>query len=123
MRRLMKKGSEGTKRAPIRSRARPAKAASISPLVLALMIWIGRDMARAVASTSFNAVSPLCGGRIGERGHARGCRYELAQQRQPLRPQFTDEIIGAGRVAARPGEVRDETNPHRVFANGKDNGN
>src|SRR6516165_11853012 len=46
-----KDASAATKRASGRSRARPAKAASISPLVLALKAWICSPMTRAASCT------------------------------------------------------------------------
>ena len=58
-RRLAKNASGPTKRASARSRARVAKAASISRPVLALRTWICSPMARAAGSTSLNVVSAV----------------------------------------------------------------
>src|SRR5262249_2048136 len=56
---LVNKGSLATKRASGRSRARVAKTALISRLLLALWTWICNPMARAAGSTSLNARSPV----------------------------------------------------------------
>src|SRR4029453_2298335 len=56
-RRLLKNPSPSTKRASHRSRATAAKAASISPLVLALITWICSPRTRAASGTSFNVAS------------------------------------------------------------------
>ena len=66
-RRLVKRGSPLTKSASGRSRTKVAKAASISPPVLALRTWTCSPMARAAASTSLKEVSAVAGiGRIDE---------------------------------------------------------
>ena len=59
MRRVVKKGSMSTKRASGGSRAKVAKAASISRLVLALRTRICNPMARAADCASLDVVSEV----------------------------------------------------------------
>jgi hypothetical protein len=54
-------------------------------------------------------------GRIEEHGHARDCGHQHPQELQPLRRQFGCKKIDASRIAAWPGEARDEAEPDRVF--------
>jgi hypothetical protein len=42
------------------------------------------------------------------------------QKPQPLGRHLLEEIVDAGRVAARPGEARDKTKVNRVFADTED---
>jgi hypothetical protein len=46
--------------------------------------------------------------------------HQFAQQPKPLGFDLLGEKVGAGRVAARPGEVGDQTELHRVFADAED---
>ena len=122
-RRLVKKGSAPTKRASGRSRARVAKAASISRLVLALRTWICSPMARAAASTSRNVVSVFAAlAGLTSTATRAGCGHQLAQEFQPLCHQLATEKIDPRQVAARPGEAGDKTEPDRVFGDDEDDG-
>jgi hypothetical protein len=44
------------------------------------------------------------------------------KQLQPLRHQFDREIIHPGQITARPGEARNQTHSHRIFADREDHG-
>ena len=80
-------------------------------------------MARAAASTSRNVDFGIRRiGRIDEHGNACSRGHQLTQEFQPLCHQFGREKIDARQVAARPGEARDQTEPHRVFAEDEDDG-
>src|SRR5499433_214554 len=62
-------------------------------------------------------------GGIDEQRHTNCFRYDFAQELEPLRHQFGDEKVDAGRVAAGPGEAGDEAEPDRVFGNTEHDGN
>ena len=98
-----------------------AKAASISPLVLALR---SRSAARGSAplpAPLVNMVSVVRSiGRIDEHGNRAACGTKLVQQPQPLCHQLSVEKIDAGGVAARPGEARDQAKLDRVVADAED---
>ena len=61
-------------------------------------------------------------GWIDEHSHSSGSGDKLAQQAELLCPQFTDEEVHAGNVAAWPGEAGHKTKPDRVLADGHDDG-
>jgi hypothetical protein len=48
-------------------------------------------------------------GGIDQHGNASGLGNKLVEEIQPLRGNLLDEKIDAGRVAAWPGEARDQT--------------
>ena len=60
--------------------------------------------------------------RVDQHANAHGGRHQLAQQLEALCYQFAGEIVDAGRVAARTGEARDETERDGVLVHGEDNG-
>ena len=117
----MKNGSLLTKRASGRSRPNVAKAALISLLVLALRTWICSPMAPAAACSSLSVEFGTHGiGWIDEHRQPSRPGHQLAQEFQPLCPQFGADKIDPCQVAARPGETRDKTKPDRVFADDED---
>ncbi len=112
-----------TKRASARSRTKLAKAALISPLVLALKTWICSPMARAADCTSLNVnstVEALAG--LTSTATRAACGHQLTQQLQPLRRQLNREKIDTCQVAAGLGEARNKTELDRVFADDEDDG-
>jgi len=70
---------------------------------------------------SFRGLGSRNVGRIDEDGDAGRSGYQLVQERQLLRHQFGIEEIDPRQVAARSGEARDKTEPHRVFAGDEEN--
>jgi len=105
----LKKASPPTKRASGRSRTNVAKAALISPLVLALRLDLQPHGASGDIHLSQCALGIRGIGRIDKHGHANGCRHQLTQELQPLCYQLTIEKIDPCQIAARPGETGDLT--------------
>ena len=85
-RRPVKKRSRPTKSASGRSRTSVAKAASISPLVLASRTWTCSPIARAAVSTSSHGRLGIAAGLAGLTSTATrvAAGHQLAQQLQPL---------------------------------------
>src|SRR5262249_23926269 len=114
-RRLWKKKSGATNSASARSREIAAKAASISPLLLALRTCIFRPKASAACCTSRTVISALTT-LVDHHGDANRSRHEIAQQPQSLWHRLADEEVDAGRVATWAREVGDQTKLDRIIA-------
>ena len=100
-----------------------AKAASISPIVVALRIWICSPMVGAACCASRNvgsAIEALAGLTSTATRAALGTSSWSSRSR--LADHLGGEKIDAGCVAARPGEAGDKTEPDRVFADTEDDG-
>jgi hypothetical protein len=98
-----------------RSRARLAKAASISPIVLALrVIWICSPMVGAACCTSRN-------GALADEALA-GLRSKAIRPTLGTRSRSSRRRLAASscQVAARPGEAGDKTKLDRVFGDTED---
>src|SRR5262245_58890079 len=54
--------------------------------------------------------------RIDQHGHANGLWRQLVQQTQSLGRDLHEEDVDAGRIAARPGKARYQTELHSIFA-------
>jgi hypothetical protein len=59
-------------------------------------------------------------GRIDQYSNPNGSRHQIMQEPQPFGTNFTEEKIEPGRIAARPGEIRDETYSRWVFGDAED---
>ena len=99
-----------TKRASGRSRARVAKAASISRIVVALRIWICSPMARAASCTSRNVVSAL-GALAGLTSTATRTALGTSSCRSRSRLAATSWAKKLMPVALPPGRARLATRP------------
>ena len=71
-------------------------------------------MSRKVAS----AVKTVC--RIDQNPKPNGFGHQLMQKPQSLGHNFTEEKIDSRRFAARPSEVSNKTNAHRIFGDAED---
>src|SRR5215467_14126240 len=109
----MKNASPPTKRASGRSRASAAKAASISPIELALRNWVCSPRVAAASFVPRNVVSVAL--LLGLTKTATRTALGTSSCRpQSLGHRFLDEKIGARCVATRPGETGDKTELDRV---------
>ena len=113
--RLLKNPSGATNSASGRSRSNAARAASISPIVLALKIWICSPRVGAACCTSrivdlaVEATAGLTSTAMRTALGARSC-----SSRSRSASHLLVKKVDAGRVAARPGEAGDETKLDRV---------
>src|SRR5262249_18571455 len=99
----------------------PAKATSISLLVLALKTWICRPRTGAAACTSFK-VRSADAGFAGLTKTAMRAALGTSSCRRPsrFRGSLLDKEIDACHVAARSGEAGDQTKLNRVIRNTED---